>query len=37
MIKTVTVDAPICEGAVLVHDIAGTGADLIATKTVEKA
>lgn len=36
MIKTVIVDAPIYEGTVLVHDIAGTGADLIATKSVEK-
>lgn len=34
-LKTVTAAAPVRIGDVLLHDVAGTGVDIVATKTIE--
>ncbi|HSP47824.1 MAG TPA: DUF1667 domain-containing protein [Clostridiaceae bacterium] len=33
-LETVTVDSPVAKGTVLIRDILGTGADIIATRTL---
>ena len=35
-VRTVRVTAPVAEGQVLVHDLIGSGADLIASRSMEK-
>ena len=37
VLNAVTLDAPIARGAVLVADLLGTGADVIAARSIEKA